>query len=295
MGGAMVAYVAKLAVGVIVSVAVAGCSEYDHYSKVSIAVPPRTSGPAEPIQAALACIRASGALRGTRIAVAIHADGTGKSNHAAEGSTGNFLPQGTSAVWASEAVLLAGGQAYNYYELNTERAMRAFGNEATLKALAAMQEDALADYVVSTSFTALDFVGGFDMDVRVDGMGPRMVKRGVAIEGAAEVYEPGSRKTLYMSSIRRRVRFKEVAFGLSRFFGGGQGILVTGGVAHSDQQRLQEATRDVIALAVADVLSRFPRVPASCWGEVEALKSGAGWQAAAEPDHRPAKVAYSHD
>ena len=49
---------------------------------------------------------------------------------------------------------------------------------------------------------------------------------------------------------------------------------MTGGASYADQQRLQEATRDVVALSVADVLSRFRRVPAGCRAQVEALLSG---------------------
>src|SRR5665213_1317185 len=167
-----------------------GCSSagWDSYNLATKAIPPRASSASPQIVSALACIRDSGALRNTRVAVAIHADGTGKYNHIADGATGNYLPQGTTAVYASEAVLLAGGRAYNYYELNTERAMRAF----------------------------------------------------------------------------------------------------TGGASYSDQQRLQEATRDVVALSVADVLSQFRRVPPVCRAEVESLLNGQPWpepeQVAAAPE-----------
>jgi hypothetical protein len=51
--------------------------------------------------------------------------------------------------------------------------------------------------------------------------------------------------------------------------------LVTGGATWLDQQRLQEATRDVIALSVADVLSRFPGVKRACRVQVDKLLAGA--------------------
>jgi hypothetical protein len=259
--------------------ALAGCSglSIDPYVPVTNAVPPRASGPATPILNALACIRDSRALRGTRIAVAIHADGTGKYNHISEGSTGNYLPQGTTATYVSQAILFAGARPYNYYELNTERAMRAFANQETQKGLADKQDTVLPHYVLSTSFTALDFIGGPEVDIRIAGVGPKYLGRGAALEAVAEVYQPGTRTILRMSSIQRYIAFREAGVGISRFFGGGVGTLVTGAAVYADQQRLQEATRDVVALSVVDVLSRFPRVPAECRGEVEALLAGEGW------------------
>jgi hypothetical protein len=262
----------------------AGCGGFlvDNYVPVTNPIPPRESSSSAPILHALACIRDSRALRGTRIAVAIHADGTGKYNHIAEGSTGNYLPQGTTAVYASQAVLQAGAKPFNYYELNTERAMRAFANLDTQKNLAEKQDAVLPHYVLSTSFTALDFIGGLEADVRVAGVGPTYLGRGAALEAVAEVYQPGTRSILRVSSVQRYVAFRQAGASVSRFFGGGNGTLVTGAVQYSDQQRLQEATRDVVALSVADVLSRFPRVPADCRAEVEDLLAGHGW-----PDWKP--------
>jgi hypothetical protein len=268
----------------LLSLPLAGCGGLlvDDYVPVTNPIPPRESLESRPILHALACIRQSGALRHTRIAVAIHADGTGKYNHIAEGSTGNYLPQGTTAVYASQAVLQAGARPYNYYELNTERAMRAFANLDTQKTLAEKQDAVLPHYVLSTSFTALDFIGGPEVDVQVAGIGPTYLGRGAALEAVAEIYRPGSRSILRVSSIQRYVAFRQAGVTVNRFFGGGAGTLVTGAVQYSDQQRLQEATRDVVALSVADVLSRFPRVPAECRAEVENLLAGNGW-----PDHRP--------
>lgn len=259
----------------------------DPYVPVTNPVAPRASAPSAPIMHALACIHDSRALRGARIAVAIHADGTGKSNFIAEGSTGNFLPQGTTAVFASQAVMFAGGRAYNYYELNTERAMRAFAGPETQKGLAEKQDAVLPHYILSTSFTALDFIGGPEVDIRVGGIGPRYVGRGAALEAVAEVYQPGNRAILKMSSVQRYVAFREAGIGVSKFLGGGSGTLVTGAAQYTDQQRLQEATRDVVALTVADVLSQFPRVPGVCRAEVATLLAGQ------VPQPEPASVVVS--
>jgi hypothetical protein len=264
-----------------VGMALGGCSPswWDSYNNVTKAVPPRSSAPDPRIVAALACIRESGALRNTKIAVAIHADGTGKYNHIADGATGNYLPQGTTAVFASDAVLLAGARAYNYYELNTERAMRAFAGADEQKALADQQDATLPHYVLSTSFTALDFLGGADIDVQVAGVGPYWTNRGATVEAVAEIYEPGSRAIIKMSSIQRFVAFRQGGATVGKFFGPSSNpTLVTGGALYSDQQRLQEATRDVVALSVADVLSQFRRVPRNCRAEVDGLLDGSAWK-----------------
>jgi hypothetical protein len=262
-----------------------GCSApswWDSYNNVSRAIPPRASGPDPHIVEALACIKESHALRNTKIAVAIHADGTGKYNHIADGATGNYLPQGTTATFASDAVLLAGARAYNYYELNTERAMRAFATADEQKTLADMQDATLPNFVLSTSFTALDFIGGPDIDVQVAGIGPYWTGRGASVEAVAEIYQPGTRAILKMSSVQRYIAFREGGATVSKFFGKGTGTLVTGGALYSDQQRLQEATRDVVALSVADVLSQFRSVPSRCREQVAGLLDGLGWKEHAE-------------
>jgi hypothetical protein len=272
----------------------AGCSTsgFDSYNRTTEAVPPRASGPAPQIMAVLSCIRDSGALRNRRIAVAIHADGTGKYNHIGEGSTGNYLPQGTTAVYASEAVLAAGGQAFNYYELNTERAMRAFAGADEQQLLASKQDAVLPNYVLSTSFTALDFMGGPDVDLQVAGIGPSLTGRGASLEAVAELYQPGSRKILKTSSVQRYIAFVQAGMTVAKYFGSTSPTLVTGSVLYADQQRLQEGTRDAVALSVADVLSQFPRVPETCRGEVENLLSGKGWD---DPVPSPVVVEPSPD
>jgi hypothetical protein len=267
----------QVIVVLLASAVLGGCSFgwWDSYNNVSRALPPRASAPSAPIVAALSCIKDSGALRNTKIAVAIHADGTGKYNHIADGATGNYLPQGTTATYASDAVLMAGARAYNYYELNTERAMRAFAGADEQKLLSDKQDATLPNYILSTSFTALDFIGGPDIDVQIAGIGPYWTGRGASVEAVAEIYQPGNRAILKMSSIQRYVAFRQGGVTVNKFFGSGSGTLVTGGALYSDQQRLQEATRDVVALSVADVLSRFRHVPTDCRVMVEALLAGA--------------------
>ena len=126
--------------------------------------------------------------------------------------------------------------------------------------------------MLSTSFTALDFLGGPDLNVQISGIGPKLSGRGAALEAVAEIYQPGNRAILKVSSVQRYIAFREIGVTAGKFF---QNTLVTGTANYADQQRLQEATRDVVGLSVADVLSQFRRVPRACRAEVEALLAGA--------------------
>ena len=239
---------------------------------VSTPPPPMQSGPSRGISSALECIRKGGRLSTIRFAIAVHADGTGKSSFGFEGATGSYLPQGTTAMWAAQAVMMAGGQAMNYYELNTERAIRQFGGQPVEKAFTDRLDGAAPHFVISTAFTALDFLGGSDLDVRVGGIGPNSRTRGASMEVAAEIYRPGDRITLAMSTLSRQVIYRQLGMGVSRIVGDGPGELISGGMSFSDQQRMQESARDLVALSVADVLSGIPTVSAECRAQVAALK-----------------------
>jgi len=166
--------------------------------------------------------------------------------------------------------MFAGGTAQNYYELNTERAIRQFAGEIESQRLSGNLEANAPQFVVSTAFTALDFLGGENTDVRVAGVGPRSETRGASIEVSAEIYRPGDRTTLAISSMNRQVIYRSTGIGAGAIVGPGSGVLVTGEVSYTDQQRLQEASRDLIGIAVADVLSRVPGVPQDCSARLEA-------------------------
>ncbi|WP_292929555.1 hypothetical protein [Novosphingobium sp. PASSN1] len=240
---------------------------------LSEAPPSAQSTPSEGIMQALTCMRDSHTLNRIRFGIAVHSDGTGKSSYGYEGATGSFLPQGTAAIWASEAVIRAGGLSMNYYELNTERALRQFGGSSLDTALATQQQTRVPNFIISTAFTALDFIGGPSMDIRAGGIGPYYNVRGASLEVSAEMYRPGDRMTMAISSLNRQVFYRDAGIGGGRLFGKGKGELVTGTIGFTDQQRLQEATRDVIALAVADVLASMPVVPDDCRQMVENLKA----------------------
>ncbi|MEY4708227.1 MAG: hypothetical protein RJB58_1950, partial [Pseudomonadota bacterium] len=254
-----------------------GCvaAKFSNASQIPVSTPPwpMQTGPSAPILDALECIRASGKISSIRFAVAIHADGTGKTSFGYEGATGSYLPQGTTAMWAAQAVMLAGGQSMNYYELNTERAMRQFGGQPMEGEMSGRLGKSSPHFVISTAFTALDFLAGSDLDARVGGIGPNSKLRGASLEGAAEIYRPGDRTTLAMSTLSRQVLYRQIGFGVSRIVGDGPGELISGGISFSDQQRIQEATRDLVALSVADVLSNVPAVPGECRAKVAEIKA----------------------
>ena len=262
-------------VGALAVLPLAGCGiPLGTGSRIKVSEPPPSaqSTPSEPIMKALLCIHDSKALNRIRFGIAVHSDGTGKSSYGYEGATGSFLPQGTTAIWASEAVIRAGGLSMNYYELNTERALRQFGGANLDQALSNQQQTRVPNFIISTAFTALDFLGGPSVDMRAGGIGPYYNVRGASLEVAAEMYRPGDRMTMAISSLNRQVFYRDAGVGVARLFGKGKGELVTGTIGFTDQQRLQEATRDVIALAVADVLASMPIVPDDCRRMVENLK-----------------------
>jgi hypothetical protein len=284
----------RLALAAMLLAPLAGCGiPFGTGSRVKLSEPPPAmqSTPSEPIMKALMCMRDSRVLNRIRFGIAVHSDGTGKSSYGYDGATGSFLPQGTAAIWASEAVIRAGGLSMNYYELNTERALRQFGGANLDQALATQQQSRVPNFIISTAFTALDFIGGPSVDMRAGGIGPYYDVRGASLEVSAEMYRPGDRMTMAISSLNRQVFYREGGIGVARLFGKGKGELVTGTIGFTDQQRLQEATRDVIALAVADVLASMPIVPEDCRRLVENLKSMHNGRGSEErPQEKPAEA-----
>ncbi|OYW86456.1 MAG: hypothetical protein B7Z20_07330, partial [Sphingobium sp. 32-64-5] len=144
-GGRMV----RLALGAALLAPLGACGiPYGSGSRVTLseAPPSAQSTPSEGIMQALTCMRDSHTLNRIRFGIAVHSDGTGKSSYGYEGATGSFLPQGTAAIWASEAVIRAGGLSMNYYELNTERALRQFGGSSLDTALATQQQTRVPNF-----------------------------------------------------------------------------------------------------------------------------------------------------
>jgi hypothetical protein len=212
---------------------------------------PSTVQPYQRIDEALTCIRGTGVLRGRTFVVGPFADSTGKINAVAPGATGNFLPQGGSAAFITDALSRAGGRVVSTY----------FGTPA--KAVP-------AQYAINGIFNSLDFGTPAQADVRIAGIGPTMSLGWAQLSLTVQLDEVATRVNRQMSMIQRPVRYSQIGVGSGRDF---NGTLVTGNVAFQNQERLQlEALNGPIALGVADVIFKeFPRARAECGGIVADL------------------------
>jgi hypothetical protein len=211
---------------------------------VSRAVLPSAVERYDEIEDVLACISQTGAIGGVTFVVGPFADSTGKINYAAAGATGNFIPQGGSASYITDALRKAGGEVVTTY----------FGEPKTKTP---------ANYAINGIFNSLDFGAPVGVDVRVAGIGPTLSTGWAQVSLTIQLDEAGTRLNRQLSMIQRPVRFTQMGLGVGRDF---KGTLVTGNVAFENQERLQlEALNGPIALGVADVLLReFPEAQASC-------------------------------
>lgn len=205
---------------------------------------PSSVQPYPRIEATLACIRQTGVLRGKTFVVGPFADSTGKINAVAQGATGNFVPQGGSASYVTDALTKAGGQVVSTY----------FG--APTKAVP-------AQYAVNGIFNSLDFGTSAQADVRVGGIGPTMELGWAQLSLSIQLDEVATRVNRQMSMIQRPVRYTQLGASVGKTFGN---TLVTGSGNLQNQERLQlEALNGPIALGIADVVMKeYPRARAAC-------------------------------
>jgi hypothetical protein len=203
------------------------------------------------IEAMLACIRSTGVLRRKTFEVGSFADSTGKGNSVAEGATGNFLPQGGSAAYITDALSKAGARVVSTYFGKPKRAIR-------------------TDYAINGIFNSLDFGKPFAADVRIGGVGPTIAKGWAQVTLSIQLDRATTRVNRQMSMIQRPVMYKQIGAGVGRVW---NSTLVTGNVAFRNQERLQlEALNGPIALGVADVIMKeFPRAGQRCRGIVADL------------------------
>lgn len=203
------------------------------------------------IEETLQCIRHSGVLHGLTFVVGPFADSTGKINAVAAGSTGNFVPQGGSASYVTDAIAKAGGRVVSTY----------FGPPT--KAVP-------AQYALNGIFNSLDFGSPVQADVRIAGIGPTLAKGWAQLSLTIQLDEVATRVNRQMSMIQRPVRYTQAGVGVGRDF---SGTLLTGNVAFQNQERLQlEALNGPIALGVADVIMKeFPEAYDRCGGIVADL------------------------
>lgn len=219
--------------------------------RVSAAPMPSTLPRYTQLEEALACIRETGQLRNVTFSVGSFADSTGKINTAAQGATGNFLPQGGSAAFVTDALRRAGARVVSTY----------FGPPAT---------PIPTDFAINGIFNSLDFGQASRVDVRVSGIGPVIATGWAQLSLTIQLDESSTRLNRQMSMIQRPVRYQQYGFGVGRDV---SGTLVTGFGNVEGQERLQmEALNGPIALGVIDVLTQeFLTLRERCIGSVEGL------------------------
>jgi hypothetical protein len=235
----------------------AGCStdlggiDEKGFVPVTQAPMPSVVQPYPRIEEALACIRRTGVLRGKVFVVGAFADSTGKLNAVSPGSTGNFIPQGGSASYITDALTKAGGRVVSTY----------FGPPA---------EQIPARYAINGIFNSLDFGSPFAADVRVNGIGPTAATGWAQLSLTIQLDEVSTRLNRQMSMIQRPVRYAQLGVGVGKTF---DSTLVTGNIVVQNQERLQfEALNGPIALGVADVVMKeFSRARRECGGIVADL------------------------
>ena len=128
---------------------------------------------------------------GKTFVVGPFADSTGKINSVAVGSTGNFIPQGGSASYVTDALTKAGGQVVSTY----------FG--APTKAVP-------AQYAINGIFNSLDFGTLSQTDLRAAGIGPTVELGWAQLSLSIQLDEVATRVNRQMSMIQRPVRYTQI-------------------------------------------------------------------------------------
>ncbi len=225
-------------------------------ARVSDAALPSVVQPYARIDNVLACINNTGVTRGVAFSVGPFADSTGKINAVALGSTGNYLPQGGSAAYLTDALRKAGATVVSTY----------FGPP---------DQKIPVRYSVNGIYNSLDFGTSSRLDMRVSGIGPVARAGWAQLSLTVQLDDANTRVNQQISMIKRPVRYQMFGAGVGRDF---NGRLVTGSLGFENQEQLQfEALNGPIALGVADVLMRqFPEARAACMGQVKDLLSITG-------------------
>lgn len=241
------------------SIGVAGCAATPYLDpdapppavNVSQASLPTAVQPYPRIERVLSCIRESRVLRKKVFVVGSFADSTGKINAVATGATGNFVPQGGSASYITDAIRKAGGNVISTYFGAPKRTKR-------------------AHYAINGIFNSLDFNAPMSTDLRISGIGPVAGFGWAQLTLSIQLDKADTRLNRQMSMIQRPVKYQQVGVGVGHDF---NSLLVTGTVVLRNQERLQfEALNGPIALGVADVVMKeFPKAAERCRGIVADL------------------------
>ncbi|MFA5951854.1 MAG: hypothetical protein WC807_16380 [Hyphomicrobium sp.] len=211
---------------------------------VTQAALPTTVEPYPRIERTLACIRDTGVLKHQTFVVGPFADSTGKINAVAPGSTGNFVPQGGSAAYITDALRKAGARVVSTY----------FGPPS---------RQVSTQYAINGIFNSLDFGSPVAADVRIAGIGPTAAVGWAQLSLTIQLDQVATKVNRQISLIQRPIRYSQLGVGTGRDFGG---TLVTGNIAIQNQERLQlEALNGPIALGVADVVMKeYPIAHEKC-------------------------------
>lgn len=220
-------------------------------ARVSTAALPSVVQPYARIDNVLACINKTGVTRGVTFAVGPFADSTGKINAVALGATGNYLPQGGSSAYLTDALRKSGATVVSTY----------FGAPETRIPVR---------YSVNGIYNSLDFGTSSRLDMRVSGVGPVLRAGWAQLSLTVQLDDANTRVNQQISMIKRPVRYQMFGGGVGRDV---NGRLVTGSFGFENQEQLQfEALNGPIALGVADVLMRqFPEARAACMDQVQDL------------------------
>ena len=215
---------------------------------------PSTVQPYPRIESTLQCIRRSGVLHDKTFVVGPFADSTGKINAVAPGATGDFIPQGGSASYITDALSKAGATVVSTY----------FGQPT--KAVP-------AQYAINGIFNSLDFGTFSQVDVQVSGVGPTLETGWAELSLTIQLDEIATRVNRQISMIQRPVRFTQIGANSGAVL---NNALVTGLANLQDQERLQlEALNGPIALGIADVIMKeFPRARHECFGSGPPIDRG---------------------
>lgn len=249
----------KLCLAGITTLTMSGCATVPSFDEdassqqveVTQAALPTAVQPYPRIERVLVCIRETRVLTGRTFVVGSFADSTGKINAVAQGANGNFVPQGGSAAYITDALRKAGARVVSVY----------FGPP---------QQSVNADYAINGIFNSLDFSAPVSADLRVAGIGPVIGAGWAQLTLSIQLDQARTRVNRQMSMIQRPVRYQQIGAGVGHDF---SSLLITGSVEFRNQERLQfEALNGPIALGVADVVMKeFPKATGHCRGMVADL------------------------
>ncbi|MCA3244401.1 MAG: hypothetical protein INF43_03725 [Alphaproteobacteria bacterium] len=263
-----------LSIGLVVTLGLAGCASPALTPRAEILQGETTrsvqiKGIVE-VSAALSCIRDAGTYRNMRAAVTPWADGTGKANFVtAGGPNGHFLPQGTTASFATHALRRAGLTVIDLYSMAGEQNLRQMGTPQLAAAYANLLTRNEPHFMVNGSWLSFDIDNSVDANVQVGGVGPIVSTRGAKVSMGVEIVKPGSRVVIGQSILKRNLFSVTLGGSVARVFGT---ELATGEVRASSQQPIQlESAEYMVALGVAEALVENPAVPERCRTMVSTL------------------------